>query len=254
MADVLEEVQEGLKHKNPQVKTETLRFLVRCLRTTPFAPTKSETQTIGESCKTLLADTVEPVRNAAAEAMGTLMKIIGERAMIQFLDGLDDIRKAKIQEFYEKAEIKARPRPVPNKSSGPAKGRAPVTSGTAGPSATTGVKPPGIRPGQAKPAAAPAAQVKRPTSVASVDKEPDSPKKPSIAKPGVKPPSTSAAAAQSRFTQRQSIAPARTASPPQALTVPSLAPKKVVAEEPPTAAPKLGRGLLGRVYCLMEGR
>ena len=253
MADVLEEVQEGLKHKNPQVKAETLRFLVRCLRTTPFAPTKSETQTIGESCKTLLADTVEPVRNAAAEAMGTLMKIIGERAMIQFLDGLDDIRKAKIQEFHEKAEIKARPRPVPNKSSGPAKGRAPFSSASAGPSATAGVKPPGIRPGQAKPAAAPAGQVKRPTSVASVDKEPDSPKKPSIAKPGVKPP-TSAAAAASRFTQRQSVAPARTASPPQALTAPPLAPKKIVVEEPPAAAPKLGRGLMGRVYFLMEER
>ena len=168
-----------MKHKNPQVKTETLRFLVRCLRTTPFAPLKGETTIIGEGCTKLLSDTFEPVRNAAAEALGTLMKIVGERAMIQFLDGVDDIRKAKIRESFEKAEIKARQRPQP-KSSGPA------GKGKPGGTAAGTARSVGIRPGsQARPTS-----LKRPTSTASsVDiKEPDSPKKPTIARPGVKPP------------------------------------------------------------------
>jgi protein STU2 len=244
LTDVLEEIQEGLKHKNPQVKTESLRFLVRCLCTAPFAPTKSETSIIGESCAKLLGDTFEPVRTAAAEALGTLMKIVGERAMIQFLEGVDDIRKAKIKEAFEKAEIKARQRPQP-KSAALAKGKPGVTTGTA--TATIASRPAGIRPGGAKPAA-----LKRPTSIASVssvDKEPDSPKKPAIARPGMKPPAgATATAPTSRFAPKQSAVPARTASP----TPTTAAPKKLLAEEPPAAAPKLGRGLMGRVHCISK--
>ena len=223
-----------MKHKNPQVKTETLRFLVRCLRTTPFAPLKGETTIIGEGCTKLLSDTFEPVRSAAAEALGTLMKIVGERAMIQFLDGVDDIRKAKIKESFEKAEIKARQRPQP-KSTGPAgKGK------PGGPAAAGPARPAGIRPGgPARPTS-----LKRPISTASsVDtKEPDSPKKPTIARPGVKPPATAATAPQSRLAHRQSMGPPRMGSPTPAV-------KKPVAEEPVAIAPpKLGRGLMGRVF------
>ena len=112
-----------MKHKNPQVKAESLRFLVRCLKSTPIVPSKSEISVIGEACVKLLTDTNEPVRVAAAEGLGTLMKIIGERPMIQFLDGVDDLRKAKIMEFFEKAEIKAKQRPPQAK---PAAGQAKV--------------------------------------------------------------------------------------------------------------------------------
>lgn len=225
MTDVLDEIQEGMKNKNPQVKTESLRFLVRCLRTTPFTPTKGEIHVIGESCTKLLADTYEPVRAAAQEALGTLMKIVGERQMVQFLDGVDDIRKAKIKEFFEKAEIKARARPEP-KAAAP-KGK-PAAGG-----------PGGTRPTSMRPAGKSApAPLKRPTSTISVDKEPDSPKKTGIARPGVKPPG--AAPPASRLAARQSLAPARTGSPTHA-------PKKPVVEDVSVAAPKLGRGLLGRV-------
>jgi len=252
-------MQEGFKHKNPQVKTESLKFLVRCLRTTPFAPTKQETQIIGEACTKLLADTVEPVRVAAQEALGTLMKIIGERAMIQFLDGVDDIRKAKIKEFYEKAEIKARQRPVPTAKAaggGPSAKRGPpaATGGTVGGPTKTIGKPATTTAAAATGASgiARTSSLKRPVSTASsiaVEREPDSPKKATIARPGMRPPATSSsssassatggAPASSRFAPRQSMAPAaRSGSPVQAS-----APKKVVTEEPP----KLGRGLMGRV-------
>lgn len=61
----------------------------------------------------MLSDTSGPVRDSAAEAMGTLMKILGERQMNPFLDGLDDIRKAKIKEFFDTAEVKAKEKPKP---------------------------------------------------------------------------------------------------------------------------------------------
>jgi cytoskeleton-associated protein 5 len=242
LTDVLEEIQEGMKHKNPQVKTETLRFLVRCLRTTPFAPLKGEVTIIGEGCVKLLGESFEPVRNAAAEALGTLMKIAGERAMIQFLDSVDDIRKAKIKEFFEKAEVKARQRPQAKPAAGPTiKGKPGAPGGGAGAGAGAAIAP---RPANTRPGPARPTSLKRPISTASsIDKEPDSPKKSTIARPGMKPPSTNTAAAaapQSRLAPRQSMAPpARTVSP----TLP--APKKPVVEEPP--APKLGRGLMGRV-------
>jgi cytoskeleton-associated protein 5 len=51
-------------------------------------------------------DSFEPVRNSAFEGLGTMMKVIGEKAMNTFLEGLDDIKKGKIKEHYDKAEVK----------------------------------------------------------------------------------------------------------------------------------------------------
>lgn len=113
LTDTVEEIVEYLKHKNPNVKLETLRFLIRCLRTTRDFPSKPESKNIAETCSKMLGDTSGPVRDCAAEAMGTLMKILGERQMNPFLDGIDDIKKAKIKEFFETAEVKAKEKPKP---------------------------------------------------------------------------------------------------------------------------------------------
>jgi cytoskeleton-associated protein 5 len=113
LSDCLEEILEFLKHKNPQVKQETLKFLIRCLRTTRDVPSKPETKTIAEAATKLLTESSEVTRSGGAEILGTLMKIMGERAMNPYLDGLDDIRKTKIKEFYDTAEVKARDRPKP---------------------------------------------------------------------------------------------------------------------------------------------
>ncbi|KAK6541290.1 Microtubule-associated protein, microtubule dynamics during spindle orientation, variant 2 [Orbilia ellipsospora] len=111
LTDILEDTMELLKNKNPQVKLESLRFLIRSLRNTRIAPAKNEVKVISDNVTKLLADTLEATRTAAAEAMGTLMKIMGERAMNPFLDGLDDIRKSKIKEFFETAQVKAKDKP-----------------------------------------------------------------------------------------------------------------------------------------------
>ncbi|KAI9821347.1 MAG: Microtubule-associated protein, microtubule dynamics during spindle orientation [Phylliscum demangeonii] len=113
LSDCLEETLEFLKHKNPQVKQESLRFLVRCLSTTKHAPSKAEVKNIAEAATKLMTESTENLRSGGAEILGTVMKIMGERAMNPFMDGLDDIRRTKVKEWYEKAEVKAKDKPQP---------------------------------------------------------------------------------------------------------------------------------------------
>ncbi|KAL4742484.1 armadillo-type protein [Aspergillus similis] len=113
LSDCLEDILEFVKHKNPQVKQETVKFLIRCLRNTRDVPSKPEVKSIADAATKLLTDSSEVNRAGGAEILGTLMKIMGERAMTPFLDGLDDIRKTKIKEYFETAEVKAKDRPKP---------------------------------------------------------------------------------------------------------------------------------------------
>jgi len=111
LSECLEEIVEFLKHKNPQVKLESTRFLVRCLKTTREAPAQPEVKTIADAATKLLTESQEVQRSAGAEVLGTLWKIMGDRMMNAHLDGLDDIRKAKIKEFHDAAEVKAKYKP-----------------------------------------------------------------------------------------------------------------------------------------------
>jgi cytoskeleton-associated protein 5 len=113
LSEMLEEILEYLKHKNPQVKEGTMKFLIRCLKATREVPTKQEVASIVEAAKKLLSESVESLRAGGAEVLGTVMKIMGERAMGPHLEGLDDIRKSKIKEYFDKAEVKAKDKPKP---------------------------------------------------------------------------------------------------------------------------------------------
>ncbi len=115
LTDCLEDILAFLNHKNPQVKEGTMKFLVRCLRATRDVPSKQEVASIVEASKKLLSESSEGLRSGGAEVLGTVMKIVGERAMNPHMEALDDIRKTKVREFFEKAEVKAKekPKPVP---------------------------------------------------------------------------------------------------------------------------------------------
>jgi cytoskeleton-associated protein 5 len=121
LSDCLEGVLEFLKHKNPQVKLESTRFLIRCLKNTKEPPQLPEVKSIADAATKLLTDSQEVQRAAGAEVLGTLWKIMGDRAMGPFLNDLDEIRKTKIKEFYESAEVKAKnkPKPAPSSKSAP---------------------------------------------------------------------------------------------------------------------------------------
>ncbi|KIL85121.1 hypothetical protein FAVG1_11550 [Fusarium avenaceum] len=121
LTECLEDIIAYLSNKNPQVKEGTMKFLIRCLRTTRDVPSKQEQAAICEAGKKLLSESTAVLRDGGAEILGTVMKIIGERAMTPNLEALDDIRRNKVKEFFEAAEVKAKEKPKPKPAAAPAK-------------------------------------------------------------------------------------------------------------------------------------
>ncbi|KAI3406939.2 hypothetical protein KGF56_000232 [Candida oxycetoniae] len=106
LGSILDETVEGMKLKVPQNKIACANFLQRCLARTTVAPKSSEVDSIIEAGVKLLSDSQEPIRQAATELIGTLMKITGERQLTKSLENVDDNRKAKIMKFYETVNVK----------------------------------------------------------------------------------------------------------------------------------------------------
>ncbi|KAL4248146.1 CLASP family protein [Abortiporus biennis] len=136
LADILPDLLPAFSSKNPQVREGTLKFFSRCLSTstTPILP--AQLKPVSEALAGLLEDSVEGARNEAATGLGTLMKMVGERPLNALMDGLADVRKAKVKEAYEKATVKCKaggapkpappPKEPPKKKGPPAKKAEPV--------------------------------------------------------------------------------------------------------------------------------
>jgi cytoskeleton-associated protein 5 len=233
LTDCLEDILSFLNHKNPQVKEGTMRFLLRCLRTTREVPSKQEVNNIVEAAKKLLSESSEGLRSGGAEVLGTVMKILGERAMNPHLEGLDDIRKTKIKEFFEKAEVKAKDKPKPKPTPAP-----PARAPAGGPKKPVGgglKKGPGTvkkaAPSTTVPAVDSTALAPQPTSKAAVASKPGMPKPAGLS--GLKAP------------QRR-IAPPAAGSPRRAAAPLPPPPPPVEDEEPipvsPPPKPRIGLG------------
>lgn len=226
LSECLEDILEFLKHKNPQVKAETLGFLIRCLKTTRDAPSKPEVKLISDAATKLLAESTEATRAAGAETLGTLMKIMGERQMQQYLEGLDDIRKTKIKEYCDAAVVKAKDKPKPV---APPPKAAPPPQKRMVKKVAPGMKPPVKRAStpQAEKPAAPSPQPK-PAAGRAIPSKLGSMPKSGLTAPsnGLKKKLAGAGPAQTLQSPRRNIS-----SPGP-------------YEEAP--APKLGRGLAGR--------
>ena len=237
LSDCLPEILEFMAHKNPLVKLEATRFLIRCLKTTREAPDAGEVKSMAEVSTKLLTDSQETQRTAGAEVLGTLWKIMGDRFMQPHLEGLDDIRKAKVKEACDAAEVKAKYKP---------KAAAPAAK-----AATAGAKkaPPGKRPAPtAKKAPATASAPPEPEPQASAPLQPrPTARAGGLPKPGQK----SGLAPPSSLRQpgkpvaggiARGVPPPSTSSPRR--------PEPVVSEEPPQPPPPkpsfAGRGLAGR--------
>ncbi|KAJ3170087.1 Microtubule-associated protein, microtubule dynamics during spindle orientation [Geranomyces variabilis] len=132
LSEVIEDIVAYSAHKNPQVRSETLRWATRCLKTTRKAPAKPEIKALSEGLVKSLEDGDNVVRECAAEALGTLMKVVSERVLIAYLDKLDNIKQTKVKEFCDQAEVK-------------------VTAGAASkPAAASGSRRPASAPAPAK--------------------------------------------------------------------------------------------------------
>lgn len=114
--DILEDVLLATKHKNPNVKTETIRFLARCLRTTKTAPAKADLKPIADSLLAACSDGSGDVRDAGTQGLGTLMKLVGERPLNPYLDQLDEIKKVKVREEFAKAIVSVKSSVAPAKT------------------------------------------------------------------------------------------------------------------------------------------
>ncbi|KAI1121801.1 armadillo-type protein [Nemania abortiva] len=231
LTECLEDIFAFLNHKNPQVKEGTMKFLVRCLRTTRDVPSKQEVTSIVEAAKKLLSESSESLRSGGAEVLGTVMKIVGERAMNPHLEGLDDIRKTKIKEFFEKAEVKAKdkPKPAPPPAArAPAGGPKKVVGGglKKGPGAVKKAAPAASAP----PAAEPAHPTAPPTKTAG-------PSKLGMPKPGGP---SGLKAPQRRLAAPGAASPRRVAAPPP--PPPPVEDEEPIVASPPPPRPRVGLG------------
>ncbi|KAI9652719.1 MAG: Microtubule-associated protein, microtubule dynamics during spindle orientation [Alyxoria varia] len=233
ISDNLEEILAAMANKNPQIKIESTKFLVRALKSTREAPSVPETKSIAETCTKLLTDSQDTQRNAAAEVLGILWKIMGDRIMNTHLDGLDDIRKAKIKEYMESAEVKSKYKP--KAAAPPAPKATPAGLGKK----STVKKPTG--------SATPAAKKSTPARAAPVSKEPTSPppQPKSLARPGGLPkPGAGGTAPRSL---KPPTAGGRKLATPASAASPKRPSQASPVEEDSVPPPKpLSRGLTGR--------
>ncbi|ORX61016.1 ARM repeat-containing protein [Piromyces finnis] len=105
--DISEIVVEKMKNKNPNVKAESIKWLIRCLKTGKNIPQRDQIKILSEGLLKTLSDGNSNVRDCAAEGLGTLMKLVGEKPMQVYMEQVEKSREGKVREFYEKAEIKS---------------------------------------------------------------------------------------------------------------------------------------------------
>lgn len=120
ISDILELMLVPLSNKSPQVKEGTVKFIQRCLANATKPPAPAQVKPLADALAITLGDSAEVIRDFSAQALGCLMKIVGERAMNPILEPLDDLRKTKVKEQYEKATVKCKAgAPPPPKPSAP---------------------------------------------------------------------------------------------------------------------------------------
>ncbi|GAA5910305.1 hypothetical protein JCM6882_003246 [Rhodosporidiobolus microsporus] len=108
IGDFTEDILTFAKDKNPSVKASTLSFYTRCLSSTPTPPPKADLPPLIEAFKKTLEDSDAAVRGAAADVLGTLSKVVGERAFNALVGEMDPLRMGKVKEAEEKAVVKCK--------------------------------------------------------------------------------------------------------------------------------------------------
>lgn len=148
LENIQEDLLEALSNKNPSIKAETCLFLGKTLTLCvvvcktlifslqTFSPARAFTKTLPtvfnkKLLKTFvvallktLNESDPAVRDASAEVLGTLLKLLGDKTMAAHLVDVDPLKMAKIKECAEKVVIvvkvpaaaKSRPATAPTKT------------------------------------------------------------------------------------------------------------------------------------------
>ncbi|KAI8337676.1 armadillo-type protein [Chlamydoabsidia padenii] len=106
--EIIEDLTVAVKHKNPQIRTQSVKLITRQLQTRRHIPTKPETAALAQLMLITLDDADGTAREVSAEGLGTLMKAVGEKMMLSHIDALDDNKKSKIKEYHGKATVVAK--------------------------------------------------------------------------------------------------------------------------------------------------
>ncbi|XP_039748476.1 protein mini spindles isoform X3 [Pararge aegeria] len=106
---IMEDMLAAFDNKNPSIKAESAIFLARALcHTQPAAFNKKLVKAYVAGLLKLLESADPVVRDAAAEALGTATKLVGEKNIAPHIGKLDNLKEQKIKEFADKAEIKVK--------------------------------------------------------------------------------------------------------------------------------------------------
>ena len=111
LENIFEDVIQLLDNKNPQVKSEMCLFLARMFARYPAQVMNKKTlrPLVNALIKTL-SDMDATVRDNSAMAIGTAMKVSGEKLMMTLIADVEPIKLPKIKEFCEKAQVRKVPK------------------------------------------------------------------------------------------------------------------------------------------------
>ena len=101
---IQEDILATLKHKTPSVVTETAKLLGRCFAKCPGALVTNKKMVKGYvgALVERLGHADGNVRDGVSEALGVLMKVLGEPIVTKLMPDVDAIKLAKVKEFMEK--------------------------------------------------------------------------------------------------------------------------------------------------------
>lgn len=106
LQNLSEDVLAVMDNKNPSIKQQASLFLARSIRhCTQATLPKSVLKPLCAALIKQVNDSAPEVRDAAFEALGTAMKVVGEKAVNTFLADLDKLKLDKIKECADKVEL-----------------------------------------------------------------------------------------------------------------------------------------------------
>ncbi|XP_023811787.1 cytoskeleton-associated protein 5 isoform X3 [Oryzias latipes] len=106
LQNLSEDILAVMDNKNPSIKQQASLFLARSFRHCSQATLPKSV--LKPFCAALIKqvnDSAPEVRDAAFEALGTVMKVVGEKAVNPFLADLDKLKLDKIKESADKVEL-----------------------------------------------------------------------------------------------------------------------------------------------------
>ncbi|XP_035276020.1 cytoskeleton-associated protein 5-like isoform X3 [Anguilla anguilla] len=106
LQNLSEDILAVMDNKNPSIKQQASLFLARSFRhCTPSTLPKSVLKPFCAAFLKQVNDSAPEVRDAAFEALGTAMKVVGEKAVSPYLTDLDKLKLDKIKECADKVEL-----------------------------------------------------------------------------------------------------------------------------------------------------